>query len=155
MYEPGQSIVLKDRQVLRGSCPPEPLRLEAAYLARRRCATVRRLAADDPSASSDHCTGVRRRSRPRIRRGDRKRTDAANRQRMAAVLARARIGERIACNHRQAEHVIEFAIGQQSGIRGHRRAAKLEHDVAVKSSLRAPPFDSPAGCAMTRASMRE
>jgi hypothetical protein len=43
-----------------------------------------------------------------------------------------RIGERIACNHRQAEYVIEFALGQQSGIRGHHRAAKLKHDAAVK-----------------------
>src|SRR3984893_16809755 len=53
-------------------------------------------------------------------------------KRMAAVLARASIGEGIACNHRQAEHVIEFAIGQQSGIRGHHRAAKLEHQAAVE-----------------------
>ena len=52
-------------------------------------------------------------------------------KRMAAVLARARIGERIACNHRQAEHVIEFAIGQQSGIRG-------EHDAAVKIEPESP-----------------
>jgi putative NADPH-quinone reductase len=60
-------------------------------------------------------------------------------KRMAAVLARARIGERIACNHRQAEHVIEFAIGQQSGIRGHHRAAKLEHDGYFTT-----PYDSKA-----------
>ena len=75
---------------------------------------------------------------------------------MAAVLARARIGERIACHHRQAEHVIEFAIRQQSGIRGHHRAAKLE-DAAIKIEPESPtvPFDSPAGCAMTGASMRE
>jgi hypothetical protein len=53
-------------------------------------------------------------------------------KRMAAVLTGARIGERIACNHRQAEHVIEFAIGQQSGIRGHHGAAKLEHQAAVE-----------------------
>ena len=53
-------------------------------------------------------------------------------KRMAAVLTGARIGERIACNHRQAGHVIEFAIGQQSGIRGHHRAAKLEHQAAVE-----------------------
>ena len=33
-------------------------------------------------------------------------------KRMAAVLTGARIGERIACNHRQAEHIIEFAIGR-------------------------------------------
>jgi hypothetical protein len=59
-------------------------------------------------------------------------------KRMAAVLARARIGERIACNHRQAEHVIEFAIGQQSGIRGHHRAAKLGHDPAVKIEPESP-----------------
>jgi hypothetical protein len=39
---------------------------------------------------------------------------------------------------RQAEHVIEFAIGQQSGIGGHHRAAKLEHDAAVKSEPESP-----------------
>ena len=59
-------------------------------------------------------------------------------KRMAAVLASARIGERIACNHRKAEHVIEFAIGQQSVIRGHHRAAKLVHDPAVKIEPESP-----------------
>jgi hypothetical protein len=52
--------------------------------------------------------------------------------------ADVRIGARIACNHRQAEHVIEFAIGQQSGIRGHHRAAKLEHETAVKIEPESP-----------------
>ena len=33
---------------------------------------------------------------------------------------------------RQSEHVVEFAIGQQSGIRGHDRAVKLEHQTAVE-----------------------
>ena len=59
-------------------------------------------------------------------------------KRMAAILAGARVGERIACHHRQAEHVIEFAIGQQSGIRGHHRAAKLEHQAAVEIEPESP-----------------
>jgi hypothetical protein len=53
-------------------------------------------------------------------------------KRMAAILAGAGVGQDIARQRRQSEHVIEFAIGQQSGIGGHHRAAKLEHDAAVK-----------------------
>src|ERR1700732_1967269 len=67
---------------------------------------------------------------------------------MAAALAPARIRERIACNHRQAEHVIEFAIGQQSGVGGDDRSTKLEHQAAVEIEPENPSFVSPAGCAM-------
>ena len=33
---------------------------------------------------------------------------------------------------RQFERVVEFAIGEQSGIRGHHATAKLEHQAAIK-----------------------
>jgi hypothetical protein len=35
---------------------------------------------------------------------------------MAAILAGARIGERLAGHHRQAERIVEFPVGQRSGI---------------------------------------
>lgn len=38
------------------------------------------------------------------------------RKRMAAVLAVAGIGKRLPGNHRQAESVVAFAIGEQSGV---------------------------------------
>jgi hypothetical protein len=136
MYEPGQSIVLKDRQVLRGSVS-----------APSHCVSKRPTWLGDDAQLCDALPPTIQAHRRIIAQafgvvhvlvsggatvnGLTQQTDKP----MAAVLARARIGERIACNHRQA--------------------AKLEHDVAVKSSLRAPSFDSPAGSAMTRVSMRE
>jgi len=53
-------------------------------------------------------------------------------QRVAAVLARARIGERLTCHHGQPKSVVEFAIGQQSGIGGDNGPAKLQRQTAVK-----------------------
>ena len=46
-----------------------------------------------------------------------------------------RIGEGLARHRAQPKCVVEFAIGQQSGIGGHRRAAKLQHDPAVEIEL--------------------
>jgi hypothetical protein len=54
---------------------------------------------------------------------------------MAFVLAGARIGEGLARHRAQPECVVEFAIGQQSGIGGHHRAAKLQHHPAVEIEL--------------------
>ena len=39
-------------------------------------------------------------------------------QRMASVLAGARIGEHLARHRSQTKHVVEFAIGEQPGIGG-------------------------------------
>ena len=39
-------------------------------------------------------------------------------QRVAAVLARACIGEHLARHYAQPKSVVEFAVGQQPGIRG-------------------------------------
>jgi hypothetical protein len=39
-----------------------------------------------------------------------------------------RIGRRVG----QAQYVIQFTVGQQSGIGGNRRTAKLEHQAAVE-----------------------
>ena len=39
---------------------------------------------------------------------------------MPAVLARARVGENVARHRAQAERIVEFAIGEQSGVGGDR-----------------------------------
>jgi hypothetical protein len=54
---------------------------------------------------------------------------------MVFVLAGARIGEGLARHRAQPKCVVEFAIGQQSGIGGHHRAAKLPHHPAVEIEL--------------------
>ena len=48
----------------------------------------------------------------------------------------------------QAERVIEFAIGQQSGIGGDARTAKLQLEATVEIEPRASDSASPAGCAI-------
>ena len=53
-------------------------------------------------------------------------------QRMAAVLAGARVGQHLARHRAQTECVVEFAVGQQSGIGGDHGAAKLQHQAAVE-----------------------
>jgi hypothetical protein len=51
---------------------------------------------------------------------------------MPAVLARAGVGELLACYVAEAERVVEFAIGEQTGVRGNDRTAKLKHQAAVE-----------------------
>src|SRR5262245_12672100 len=53
-------------------------------------------------------------------------------QRVAAVLARACIGEHLARHHAQPKSVVEFAVGQQPGIRGDNGAAKLQRQAAIE-----------------------
>src|SRR6516162_5680227 len=53
-------------------------------------------------------------------------------ERVAAVLARACIGEHLARHHAQPKSVVEFAVGQQPGIRGDNGAAKLQRQAAVE-----------------------
>src|SRR5262249_30116894 len=48
------------------------------------------------------------------------------------ILAGACVGQNITCHRGQAECVVEFAIGQQSGIGRHHRAAKLKHQTAIE-----------------------
>ena len=110
----------------------EPARLEAAHLARRCSASRSSFAADNPAhrrimaqpLGVVHILVSGKSSEHRL--------SQHSDESMPAVPTSACVGERIACNHGQAEHVIEFAIGQQSGIRGHHRAAKLEHHAAVE-----------------------
>ncbi len=53
-------------------------------------------------------------------------------QRVLAVLARARVNEFIADHQGQAEGIIEFAIGQQSGVGRNSRTVELQFRAAVE-----------------------
>src|SRR5262249_35851747 len=53
-------------------------------------------------------------------------------QRMAAVLASARIGEHLTRQRGQPERIVKFAIGEQPGIGRDHGATKLEHQAAIK-----------------------
>ena len=55
-------------------------------------------------------------------------------ERVAAVLARACIGEHLARHHAQAKSVVEFAVGEQPSIGGHYGTTKVEHQRRSKSS---------------------
>jgi hypothetical protein len=51
---------------------------------------------------------------------------------MTAALPGTCVGEQVTRHGAEAEGIIKFAIGQQSGIRGNSRAAKLEHQASVE-----------------------
>jgi hypothetical protein len=56
-------------------------------------------------------------------------------QRMATVLASARIGKRLARHRGQAECVVELAVCEQSRVGRDHGAAKLQHQSAVEIEL--------------------
>jgi hypothetical protein len=93
----------------------EPARLEAAHLARRGRATMRRLTADNPARRRimTQTLGV-----VHIFVSSKTAEDGlpqhANKS-MAAILARARVGDRLTHHRGQAERVV-VAIGEQSSI---------------------------------------
>ena len=53
-------------------------------------------------------------------------------ERVPAVLAGAGIGEPLARHRAEAERIVEFAVGEQTGVGGDDRTAKLEHQPAVE-----------------------
>ena len=53
-------------------------------------------------------------------------------QHMPVVLPGTYVGEQVTRHGAEAEGIIKFAIGQQSGIRGNCRATKLEHQASVE-----------------------
>jgi hypothetical protein len=53
-------------------------------------------------------------------------------ERVPAVLTCAGVGEPLARHHAQAERLVEFAVGEQTGVRSHDRTAKLERQPAVE-----------------------
>jgi hypothetical protein len=63
-------------------------------------------------------------------------TGLSQRGKVTTVLAGTRIGEHLAGCHGKFERVIEFPIGQQSGIRSNNQSAKLEDQPAVEIQSR-------------------
>jgi len=118
----------------------KPLRLETPHLAWRSRAGQRRLAAHDPTHRRImtqpfgivHVLVASETAKHRL-------PQQAN-QRMATILARARIGDHLACEHRQSKRVIELAIGQQSSIGGDDGTAKLQQQAAVKIEANSTGF---------------
>jgi hypothetical protein len=110
----------------------KPLRLEATHLAWRSRAALRRHAADDPANSMImtqtfgivHVLVASQTAEHRL--------PQQTNQRMATILAGPRIGEHLTCQRGQPKRVVKLAIGEQSSIRCHHRAAKLEHQAAVE-----------------------
>ena len=110
----------------------EPSRLEAPHLACRRRASRGRLAADDPAhrrimAQPLGVVDVLVSGKP-PEHG----LPQHPHQRVPAVLAGAGVGEPLARHRAEAERVVEFAIGEQTGIGGDDRTAKLERQPAVE-----------------------
>jgi hypothetical protein len=61
-------------------------------------------------------------------------------QQVPAVLAGARIGEGIGTCIGEAQRVIQFPVGEQPGIRGDRRTAKLQHQAPVEIEPQRTPI---------------
>jgi hypothetical protein len=51
---------------------------------------------------------------------------------MTPIPARARVGQPLAGHCGQSERVVEFTVGEQTGIGGDHRSAKLEHQTSVE-----------------------
>ncbi len=67
---------------------------------------------------------------------------------VATIPARATVNQVLLRDGHQAEHIIEFAIGQQSGIGGNARPWNSSLRRRSKSSRSASDSASPAGCAI-------
>ena len=53
-------------------------------------------------------------------------------QGVPAILTGAGVGQNLARHVRQSERVVEFAVGQQAGVGGHDRSAKLQPQAAIE-----------------------
>jgi hypothetical protein len=51
---------------------------------------------------------------------------------MPTVLARASVSEHLIRHHTEAERVVEFAIGEQSGVGGHDRTEEMKYQSPVE-----------------------
>jgi hypothetical protein len=127
-------------EVLRSA---QPLRLETAHLAGRGNGSLDRPVADHPAhrrivtqpVGVVHILVAGERSEHRLpQQAD---------QSVAAVPARARIGEHVAAGVGQAQRVIQLAIRQQPGVGGDHTATELEHQTAVEIEPRRTPPASP------------
>jgi hypothetical protein len=113
----------------------QPSRLEAPHLARRRRASRGRLAADDPT---------HRRIMPKPlgvvdilvpRKPPEHGLPQHPHESVSAVFAGAGIRELLAHHRAEAERVVEFTVGEQTGVRSDARTTKLEHQPAVEIEL--------------------
>lgn len=110
----------------------EPLCLEAAHLARRGRADMRRLAADDPAhrrivtqeLGVVHILVSSEAAKHRL--------PQHSDESMPAILTGPCVREPLTCHRCRAERVVEFPVGQQSGVGGDDRTTKLEHQSAVE-----------------------
>jgi hypothetical protein len=110
----------------------EPSRFETAHLARRRRATMRRLAANNPAdrrimAQSFGVVYILISSKTAKHR-----LPQHSEESVSAVLAGPCVCEAVTSHRGQAEHIVEFPVGKQSGVGGDDRTAKLEHQTAVE-----------------------
>ncbi len=69
-------------------------------------------------------------------------------QSMPAILASAGPGKRLARHHAETKRVVEFAVGEQSGVGGHDRTEKLKHQSPVEIEPEGLAVDSPVGFAI-------
>ena len=51
---------------------------------------------------------------------------------MPTILAGTRVGQPVSRRVGQMQRIVQFTVGQQSGIGGNRRTTKLEHQAAVE-----------------------
>jgi hypothetical protein len=133
--DPLTGQVGKRREVLVCRKPP---RLKAPHLARRSCAALSRLAADDPAHRRimTQALGVVHvfvSGKPTEHR-----LPQHPDQIMATVPAGTGVSEQITRHRGQPKCIVEFAIGKQPGIRCRHGAAKLEHQAAVKIEPKSP-----------------
>ena len=119
--------------------PAQPLRLETAHLAGRGGRPGDRSVADHPAHRRITAQPLRVVHVLVAGEPSEHRLPQQADQSVAAVPARARIGEHVAAGVGQAQRVIQLAIRQQPGIGGDHAAAKLEHQAAVEIE----PFSAP------------
>jgi len=129
VHEPGQSIVLKDRQALRGSCPQRATASRSGLFGSARPQHPKSLSRRQSSASPDHGEDGQHHSHPRIRQGDQRPTAGTarlmrgghfcpcggrpeHRSPAPTVPARHRVRDRQADRHRRSRPNREIAASR-------------------------------------------
>jgi hypothetical protein len=112
--------------------PCEPVRLEAPHLTRRRARSFRCFTTDDAAhswvvAQTQRVVHVFVPGKPAEERLPQHADDG-----VTTILARAGISQKITGQRCQSKRIVEFAIGEQTCIRGNGRSAELHHDAAVE-----------------------
>jgi hypothetical protein len=89
-------------------------------------------------ASPDRAPDDRRRSHPHNRPGGQTRIGATSRRAGGGVLAASALRQRSPANSVRPERIVQFTIGQQSGIGGDAAAVKFQLQAAVKIDPQRP-----------------